>query len=165
MNRDIEILKEKMETVPVDVEGAIRAYGITLERTSLPKGVSGAISYENGQFKISVEKTDGVARQRFTAAHELAHYLLHGGLLSQRGVLNRHEDVLFETNGVENPSQPLSRDHEVEANKLAAAILMPASFVRKHYDPKTNNVAELASQLEVSKAALEIRLKNLGLKR
>ena len=164
MKRDIEVLKRRMLTVPVDIFGAINDYSIELERKPLESGVSGKISYDDGQFKIAVESRDAPVRQRFTAAHELAHFLLHSRLISEAGELNRHEDILFELNGATNPTAPLSRAHEVEANKLAATILMPAGYIRDHYDKERDNVAELASDLQVSKAAVEIRLKNLGLK-
>lgn len=165
MKRDIEVLKRRMLTIPVDVFGAINDYDIELERKPLESGVSGKISYDAGQFKIAVESRDALVRQRFTAAHELAHFLLHSRLLSEAGELNRHEDILFEINGRTNPTAPLSRAHEVEANKLAATILMPAGYIRANYDPELDNVAELARELEVSRAAIEIRLKNLSLKK
>jgi Zn-dependent peptidase ImmA (M78 family) len=84
-------------------------------------------------------------------------------MLSERGALSRHNDSLFD--GERNPFQPFSERHEVEANNLAAEILMPKEAISAAYDPIADNVAELAMRFGVSRRAMEIRLKILGLRR
>ena len=124
-------------------------------------GESGWIERDGDAFKVVVNSNEGAARRRFTAAHELAHYLLHRDLLDHGGRANRHTDVLF---GGEQPAgtSRIRRGHEIQANRLAAQILMPAGRVKERFLAGTS-IESLAQELQVSKAALEIRLKNLGM--
>ena len=84
-------------------------------------------------------------------------------MLGVNGSLPRHDDVLWR-NGNENPPQPFSPSHEVEANKMAAEIIMPSDAVRAAYNPSTDNVNDLIRKFNVSRPAMEIRLRSLGLR-
>ena len=97
-------------------------------------------------FSIGVRTTDALVRKRFTVAHELAHYVLHryrldGGLF---------EDVMYRGG--------LSSREETQANQMAADILMPFGLLNKLLDEGENTVDGLAKRLQVSLAALKIRL-------
>lgn len=108
--------------------------------------------------------TENARRQRFTAAHELAHYLLHRELPEAKGSLARHDDMLFGQSAPNNPVQPFRPRHEVEANKLAAELIMPADYLKDHYVPEWDNIDVLTELFDVSHRAMELRLKNLGLR-
>jgi Zn-dependent peptidase ImmA (M78 family) len=77
------------------------------------------------------------------------------------GRANRHTDKLF---GGDQPTSAsgIKPHHEVQANRLAAQILMPAARVRERFGAGMS-VEQLANHFGVSRAAMEIRLKNLGL--
>ena len=164
MARELDIVQRAMRSPPVDVEGVIRQLGIAYRNTPMSYGKSGFIEHEEGRFTITVNSTEGRQRQRFTAAHELAHYLLHRDILVKQGGLARHDDSLFDDFAPGNPPQPFNSAHEVEANKLAAEILMPKAAVTDAYDALDDNVDAVAQSFGVSRAAMEIRLKTLGLR-
>jgi predicted transcriptional regulator len=158
IDSEMEVLSRYLGRTPINVVGIIRDLGIEYSEEPLSEGVSGRIDLVDGQYEIRVNSNQSLQRRRFTAAHELAHYLLHRDLLRQHG----HLDRLFD-NAQPLPGQPLNLSHEVEANKLAAKILMPERAVRdemvwSHYD-----ITELARQFQVSVAAMEVRLKVLGI--
>ncbi|WP_377277224.1 ImmA/IrrE family metallo-endopeptidase [Rhizobium sp. R86522] len=155
---DMEVLERYLGRTPINVIGAIRDLGIEYFEEPLDDGVSGSIDLIDGKYEIRVNSNQSLQRRRFTAAHELAHYLLHRDLLRQHG----HLDRLFSSGQVVS-GQTLSPAHEVEANKLAAEILMPERAVRdelvwSHYD-----IEKIARQFQVSVPAMEIRLKVLGI--
>jgi Zn-dependent peptidase ImmA (M78 family) len=139
----------------------IRSLGLSYDEVEMPADQSGEIRYENGRYKILINATESHARKRFTAAHELAHYLYHRDMLDDVGSLNRHSDWLFGTR--ENDARPFSQQHETEANRIAVQILMPAALVRAEYENTDGNVARLAEIFDVSEAAMKIRLKVLKL--
>ena len=85
-------------------------------------------------------------RRRFTVAHELAHYLLHREMVG-RGVT---ENAFYRSDS------DLSSWQEMEANRLAAEILMPSDLVRAHAG--STDFAYLASRYQVSEQAMQIRM-------
>lgn len=102
-----------------------------------------------GKWFCFINSLDIVERQRFTLAHELAHFKFH-----------RHLGDCFTDYG---SNSQLER----EANKWAAEYLMPAALVFLAYDvfKKYHRLSaeNLASYFGVSKKAMEIRLNELGL--
>lgn len=136
---------------------------------------------------LLVEKDDRIERRRFSAAHELGHYLLHFvpriKIQSERGEYLCLDESLLQTEetGVQLPhdslvfSQP-SGEHpgtlqadilemETEANRFAAELLIPEAACRKlvarYRDRATPR--RLATEFMVSPAAMEYRLRSLGL--
>ena len=74
------------------------------------------------------EATRWPTRRRFTIGHELGHFCLHH---------HHGEAVWCRTACVEEelraPERPALPPAEEEANAFAAALLMPAGLIRKHY--------------------------------
>lgn len=101
-------------------------------------------------------------RKRFTIAHELAHLLLH----STSGV---HVDEMVVQMRDRKTSEGVD-EHEMEANRFAAELLMPQKFLeddlqsmgRIHADDE-EAIAILAKRYGVSKQAMAIRLSSLKL--
>ncbi|HWG43010.1 MAG TPA: ImmA/IrrE family metallo-endopeptidase [Gemmataceae bacterium] len=127
---------------------------------------------------IVVRGDDPLPRRRFTAAHELGHYLLH--FLPRLDVANDVETYLIQDDDgkmvreEEKPSsdKALSLPRmEREANQFAAELLMPESVCRmahEHYAGQFRATAQflehhLASHLLVSGDAMRWRLRNLNL--
>lgn len=98
-------------------------------------------------------------RLRFTLAHELAHYILHKRIFSGTGVAA----ALYNQDTDEDAT-------EWQANYLAKAILMPNGQIKRCFyalrpvcKSKSDFVCKMAEIFEVSKQAMEIRLKEFAL--
>lgn len=158
MEDEMAIVKRFANRLPVDVVSLIEALGIDYVEEDMGRDSSGRIEIDEPACIITVNGTEGPQRRRFTAAHELGHYLLHRDLMEGQG----HLDRLYMEGRGDNPYAPLSPTHEVEANKFAAALLMPAGVLKQRYDPTSDNINELADLCGVSRAAMKIRLRAIG---
>lgn len=69
-------------------------------------------------FDIFVSQTNNYARNRFTIAHEIGHYMLHSKFGSIKGRAQRF------------PSMQINSSIEIEANWFAASFLMPLSHFK-----------------------------------
>ena len=102
-------------------------------------------------------RSDG--RLRFTAAHELAHWLIHQELYCGSGdVAAMHKR--------ERKSSEADKYIERQADALAGALLMPINQVKRSFYrllSGKDKAAVLAKQFNVSRQAMEIRLKNHNL--
>ena len=138
---------------PVKLGAIAKRLGVKVLLSTLPRGTSGQIGQENGEFVIRINRHEAKHRQRFTLAHELAHYLLHRALIVAEGGWS--ENVLLRS------GQPASVEHE--ANRLASDLVIPsaqlAEATAKYSGPMTGEVIEdLARSFRVSAAAMEIKL-------
>ncbi|MBB1518940.1 ImmA/IrrE family metallo-endopeptidase [Aquipseudomonas guryensis] len=89
---------------------------------------------------------DGRGRDRFTAAHELGHYLIH-----------RNVPIRFHR--AENGRLPAYRDSEWQANTFAGALLMPPDLVRH-----CESLGEIVERFQVSRDAAQVHNKILAKK-
>jgi Zn-dependent peptidase ImmA (M78 family) len=129
-------------------------------RTMTPD-VSGMLIREPSGSVIGVNDQHAPVRQRFTVAHELGHLHLHPGrpLIVDAAVLVNLRDQV---------SSLATDREEIEANRFAAALLMPEAMVRielgrlRILDPD-KITQSLAKTFEVSQTAMAIRLTTLGL--
>ncbi|MGA0598624.1 ImmA/IrrE family metallo-endopeptidase [Enterovirga sp. CN4-39] len=156
---EIEIVRQLASGEgPVDVARLIKALGVDYSEQPMAPGVSGKIQRIGDRYRIVVNSKEGPQRRRFTAAHELGHYLLHRDLVGERG----HLDRLFSSgsSGVGDIINPL---HEVQANRFAAELLMPSGAVRARAKTADNPV-DLARHFGVSPAAMTVRMESLGLR-
>jgi Zn-dependent peptidase ImmA (M78 family) len=104
-----------------------------------------------------VSRAHPTARKRFTAAHELGHVAL-GHLAEGAAPTDRDGDLyLFRATGGVHEAR------EVEANRFAAALLMPARLVLGEADRigGTLDVRLLSERFWVSEAAMAVRLRDL----
>lgn len=137
---------------PVDLNGIANHYGITIFQADLASGVSGALVRGDANagtsgFTCYVKKGESVGRQRFTAAHEIGHFILHRDRIGE----GLHENYLLR-------SDALSNRQEVEANKFAADLIMPRPLIDKLMEEGITSVRGLANALKVSEVAMAIRL-------
>ena len=154
MNRSlpIEIVGEFMRCAPVDVEGLASAIGLEIVRRPMPDDISGKIECEadGGPCTITVNSTHAKTRQRFTIAHEIAHFILHRDMVGD-GIT---DDGRYRSKG-------LSDQIERQANNYAADILMPWKLVLEKRNEGKTTAAEMAREFQVSEAVAEIRLREL----
>jgi Zn-dependent peptidase ImmA (M78 family) len=156
---EMQIVARHLAKAPVDLEAIFSELGIEYEERWMDDA-SGSITRNGDVFSIAVNALESKNRRRFTAAHELAHYLLHRDLLGDGKKMHRHVDNLY--GGERSDCLVFNRSHETEANRIAAQIVMPKKLVEQEY-AKTPDADVLANKFGVSKAAMEIRLKTLGL--
>ena len=123
---------------------------ISVEYVSLDSSISGMLSRRDEKWVISVNKDHSKNRQRFTLAHELAHYVLHK---SNRESFT--DTVFFRGTSVNNI--------EYAANEFAARLLMPEDKMRQVIQSgEVQTIKELAELFGVSVAAMLYRVKQLG---
>jgi Zn-dependent peptidase ImmA (M78 family) len=147
------VVDRHLAVKPVPLGAMATELGIEVKISALPPGISGMIERVGNSYLIKINRHETRERQRFTLAHEIAHYLLHRNIIDAAGQIS--DTVLYRS------GQPESV--EFEANRLAADIIMPDELVQadlsKIKAPLTEEVIEfLARQWQVSKAAMEIKL-------
>ena len=138
---------------PVRLPELARALGVPIKAATLGPGISGEIrpSGDGNGFVIRINRHDPQKRQRFTVAHELAHFLLHRDEIGN-GI---EDDVLYRSS--------LSDKRERQANRLAADILMPAALLTEAKEAaEEKGVGDVALYLAdlfaVSEAAMRIKV-------
>jgi len=142
----LEVIRAHQREAPVRVGALARALGLEVRNADLQMGISGQLTERDGKWVIRVNRHENKKRQRFTVAHEIAHFILHRDQID-----SELTDDTFYRSG-------LSERKEVEANKLAAEILMPWALISQVTAEEGKTTAELADELRVSEVALKIRL-------
>lgn len=146
-------------TLPVDVEKLVAQQGIEVVREAGSDSLSGMLIVDDEGAFVVVNSNDVRKRQRFTLAHELAHFVLH----RPEGEAVFHRD--------EKASQGTDRV-EMDANAFAAELLMPEEAVRAEAstcdldlvtDDGLRNIRAMAKRFGVSEQAMSFRLQNLGI--
>ena len=155
---EMDLISRFKMSAPVKIRELIGQLGVRYIESRLPDGQSGYFAKTNGSYEIGVNNQESRQRMRFTAAHELGHYVLHRDLLAE----GQHFDRLFGADAKYNESYPFTNSHEAQANRFAADLLMPASLTRVVYS-RNRDLHEVSRTFEVSDAAAVIRLSNLGL--
>ena len=151
--REAEIVRRHTATIPVRVGELAAELGLRVYKSPLAPNISGLIrpAEDGNGFEVRVNKYEVAERQRFTLAHEIAHFLIHKSDI-RSGVV---DSVMYRS--------ALTSRKEAEANRLAADIIMPASAVRKELAANGGVATEeaasqLASAFKVSLPAMRVRL-------
>ncbi len=105
---------------PVKLGAIAERLGVKVLLSTLPRWTSGQIAQEDGEFVIRINRHEAQHRQRFTLAHELAHYLLHRERIVAEGGWS--ENVLLRA-----PNQPIQIEYE--ANRLASDLVIPSHLL------------------------------------
>lgn len=148
------------ERLPVDPYAMAKHLDVIVVEQPMASEVSGMLIRESDRTVIGVNEDHHVRRKRFTVAHELGHHQLHRG----RSLIM---DTDIRVNFRDSVSSLATDREEIEANRFAAALLMPEHLVRREisqapFDDAKQLVRKLAARLEVSAEAMNFRLVNLG---
>lgn len=139
--------------VPVNLGVIAASLGVAIELEPMGEA-SGEVRLENGRPIIKVNAADALVRQRFTVAHELGHYAL--------GHLRENGQRMFRDS--RSDYSMAASWHEREANRFAAALLMPADAIRFIIQSgHATTLDALAKQFGVSNAAMQFRVRKLGI--
>lgn len=158
------LVEHNVRSEPVDVANIARSIGVEVQEAPADDDLSGFL-YRDRKRKvviIGVNSNQHPNRRKFTAAHELGHYLLHD-------FDDVHVDRQFKVWLRSEASSQGTDLEEKEANLFAAEILMPARFIERDvqrigtFDLMDEDVIrELADQYGVSTQAMTFRLTYLG---
>lgn len=182
MKLDSNYLNQKPQAVPIeklieDIYGLkieykyLKEHGDKLGEMVYDNGFAVCYNAENKDYEFFAvtsgtilidgrlaEDEKQYGRMRFTLAHELAHWILHQDIYAG------------DTSAAMYDENDNSNIIEWQANYLAQAILMPKGQIKRCFfqHSKRGNlekevVKQMASIFEVSKQAMEIRLKKANL--
>lgn len=150
--QDLAKFWHRFDERPVPVGAIARDLGLRIVSKTLPTNISGSIRPAEDSYVIEVNNTDAPVRQRFTVSHEIGHYLLHRHLIGIDGIT---DTILYRSS--------LSNSQEAEANRLAAAILLPWQQVNAWHMatfngvPAIENVERIADAFRASRLAVGYR--------
>jgi Zn-dependent peptidase ImmA (M78 family) len=154
-----EVIERHWQAAPVDIVRIISELGIYYREEKFFTEDSAYIAPFNDTYKIVVNADHPRVRKRFSAAHELGHYVYHRPLIGDGigdGPLYRSENAARYSNTL------ITRAQESQANRFAATTLMPQHLIDLLIDERhlviPRDIPKLAATLEVSEQALKIRL-------
>ena len=161
-------------TLPVPIEMIIeQTYGLEILWAEIPERpqaiILGALAPRDQRIVLNLRHRSLFERwlgpERFTLAHELAHWIYDADDPNQLALNLGGEAVEQYCYHRESPglSEHLQL-REVNANKLAAHLLLPDALVRSAMsEARMQDLSLTAAQWQVSRTMLQIRLRELAL--
>lgn len=142
--------------IPVDPIAIAKCFGINVTYDNLPGDASGALvkTKDMDYPMILVDQSEPDVRKRFTIAHEIGHYIYNTFVLK----LTNYEKIDYRN----SKSSGGTDKEEIFANKFAAALLMPESYLNTLDLLTSLKRIEYSSILKVSTEALNYRLNALA---
>lgn len=136
-----------------DVFDDFRTIGVHLFRRRLESSdISGLfIEHPIAGHCVLINYEEDIYRQRFSAAHEIAHVIFDA---------SESVTVTFDQRSTRYDRADLN---EVRANRFASCYLMPPELLPKGANWTTDSVVDFAHKLRVSTTALAIALKETGI--
>lgn len=134
----------KLDEPPIDVKHIAQELGIEIVEMTLPTWFFGSLLNIKGSYYIVINRLMPETRKRFTLAHEIAHYALHGDKLCY--MKNSKRDYFHR-----------------EADAFAAELCMPSGLVKQEARKWFNDYKFLAKIFEVSEVAMVRKMQELGI--
>lgn len=155
MQTVFEKVRQAQKSAPVDVFGLARSLGVRVNQSFLDSEISGElVRVGQSAFEINVNANHATTRQRFTAAHELGHFIFHRNLIGD----GLDDDRAYRSTQAGRFFNPrIGPKQESEANQFAASLLMPHDLV-KNMEAEGLSRRQMADRLGVSEHAMAIRL-------
>lgn len=180
MNQKTEALLKQYNVfkAPVDIFGLIEEIGLDLVVMALDDEMSGFIKIHGDSAAIAVNQDHHIFRQRFTAAHELGHYILHRNSDAEQTFIDNSFSKTIIDKRKSSARKVFNRDatsamgtqrQEIEANRFAGSILMPESIIEEIVSRFKIDITDefdmkrLSDKFTVSTQAMTHRLTNLGI--
>jgi predicted transcriptional regulator len=133
-----------LDTTPLDLVALCHLLSIGVNYLPLENNLSGRLTHDGTRWVININALHHVRRQRFTIAHELAHYFLH------RDPQNNYEDVTFHRG-------KCYTQKELEADNFAGALLMPKEQLIEFVNSESNKLDHIAEYFGTSSIAVKKR--------
>jgi|SRR5437899_8810908 len=146
---------------PVKVEDVARDLGAVIRFQPYEDNISGVLYRDESNTIIGVNSLHHPNRQRFTIAHEVGHLVLHE--------IEVHVDKGYRMVFRDKVSAQAADPAEIDANRFAAELLMPATFLRQdarlylHDVEDDRELKQLAKIYGVSTQAMAYRIGHLAL--
>jgi Zn-dependent peptidase ImmA (M78 family) len=159
----LQILSEfNIKQPPIMLENVLAFHKITLGEAPSDE-YSGCLIRRKGSSLIGINSNETYVRQRFTIAHELAHFLLEK---NKDTFVDEESNISYRKYFHEHGKET----NEIIADKFAATLLMPRHMLKKDFMKiemkgifQENDLEYLAERYLVSKEAMKYRLANLTL--
>ena len=148
----VGIARKYRQSAQVNVVRLAHEIGLAVYLTGdWPETASGMIRKNRKKggksgYAVTVNDKHCKARQRFTVAHEIGHFVLHPDLIGDR----IGDDGLYRSH--------LPNIREVEANRFAANLLMPTELIEKAEVAGVDTIPDLARIFQVSRSTMAVRL-------
>lgn len=152
----LDLARRYWAEVPVRVFDLARdlELGPQLDPT-LPSKIAGKIvRLRVGVWQIYVNANHPRARQRFTVAHEIGHFIYHRELLAA-GV---SDTLAYRADDIVLPNSAIGPQQEWQANNFAANLLVPDSFLTAAQASGRREIGDLARLFDVSDTTIRIKL-------
>lgn len=149
-----------ISTAPVPIDRIIKRKQISLQYAPLEEDLSGMAYIKDGLSIIGINALHHPNRQRFSAAHELGHHVLHSEVIKQAVHVDKGHRVLLRDDLSSQGVDAL----EIEANAFASELLMPRDLVIKALNDDGVDIEDdaqidaLAKKFRVSSSAIRFRL-------
>lgn len=151
------ILDLKSKQFPIPIVKILQELSFLVGTQKLPDRISGYVAINNDLIKqfgtnkvVCINSNDSVGHQRFTIAHELAHYIYD--------FCEESESEFYDT----YDKRKENSETEIRANKFAANLLMPEDEFTKMYNIGLQ-IGELEEYFGVSQTAVIKRISELNL--
>lgn len=155
IRRDLLPSSDGCDVVEVDIFQIAKGLGCSIETVEFdPSNISARVVRDlslQSKYTIQISRKDTFKRQKFSIAHEIAHIILHDD--------GKDEFIELRQGAVDYAPEELYK--EVQANMLAAALLLPYEKIKRLWEV-SKSVDDVAEVFNVSKEAACNRLANLG---
>lgn len=152
----LDIIQRDSDETPFPIFRVMQECGLDYILRPLPENISGYMAcLENSRYLAIVNNVHAISRQRFTAAHQLGHFIHHRELLGQ-GTVDSLE--YRSVPGFSHHNTHLSPLHENQASAFAANVLMSRQAIEKLRKSGLRTTKALADELGVTYRMMALRL-------
>ena len=148
--------------LPIDPVEVAKALGIDVFAIVMKEGISGALIRSETKPAIYFDHQETQTRQRFTVAHEIGHFVLHEGDFDIVDKVTECTITFRRTNDPWTDDNKAHYRREIQANKFAAALLMPTEALKSVLSDN-EDMGDLARIFGVARSAVGYRVNSLGL--
>jgi Zn-dependent peptidase ImmA (M78 family) len=152
--------KFQISSAPVPIERIIKKEQIVLQYAPFEEDLSGMAFIDGGLSIIAINALHHPNRQRFSAAHELGHHMLHAEHIKDSVHVDKVFRVLLRDDLASQGVDAL----EIQANAFASELLMPRDLLAKALSDGGVDIEDeaqvdaLAKKFRVSASAIRFRL-------